>query len=292
MTSLGGNMDIQKIINYILANWTRTAWLLFLLGTIFAFLIPTIGGLFLLSAITIYFVKIRKTKSKTKTVVNTFYYENSQQDSKNQENTIDYEIEFTSKTTNSDGVIIEDFPNLSKYRVNPSGERYDDSYYTGTPYKLRELLLLIWWGKTKNPRNPDSKPPRYFYYDYHLETKKVTEMFIRDGVLAKDDKSRVVLTDYGKKLFAEFEVLWEMHTYKGFLGELPNMDKDFSGWNYNSYKANNNLLEIAHLKDIIEFHTNIQKQYPQGSKEFKAYQQDIERDKEQIEFLFNEYNKL
>ncbi|MGQ7601568.1 hypothetical protein ACTGZI_09405 [Streptococcus suis] len=201
-------------------------------------------------------------------------------------------VEFSSKIVNSDGVAVEDYPNVSKFRVNPSGERYDDSYYTGTPYKLRELLLLIWWGKTKNPRKPDSKPPRYFYYDYHLETKKVTGMFIKDGVLTKDDKERIVLTEYGKELYDEFEILWEMHSYKGFLGELPNLDKEFADWDYNTYKANNNLLEIAHLKEIINFNSKMQKQYPASSKQYKAYQQDIERDMEQIDFLFKEHDKL
>ncbi|HEL1906639.1 TPA: hypothetical protein U1266_000430 [Streptococcus suis] len=285
-------MDIKSIVNYILASWNRVAWSLFILGVIFSFLIPPIGGLFLLSATIIYFIKIRKPKLKKNRTAGKFSNDYDQHNSNSLENDKDYKIEFSSKIVNSDGVAIEDYPNVSKFRVNPSGERYDDSYYTGTPYKLRELLLLIWWGKTKNPRKPDSKPPRYFYYDYHLETKKVTEMFIKDSVLTKDDKERIVLTEYGKELYDEFEILWEMHSYKGFLGELPNLDKEFADWDYNTYKANNNLLEIAHLKEIINFNSKMQKQYPASSKQYKAYQQDIERDMEQIDFLFRELDKL
>ncbi|HEM3521354.1 hypothetical protein K6976_02790 [Streptococcus suis] len=285
-------MDIKRIINYILASWNRIACSLFILGVIFSFLIPPIGGLFLLSAIIIYFIKIRKPKPNKNSTAGKFSNDYDRHNSNSLENDIDYKIEFSSKIVNSDGVAIGDYPNVSKFRVNPSGERYDDSHYTGTPYKLRELLLLIWWGKTKNPRKPDSKPPRYFYYDYHLETKKVTEMFIKDGVLTKDDKERIILTEYGKELYDEFEILWEMHSYKGFLGELPNLDKEFADWDYNTYKANNNLLEIAHLKEIINFNSKMQKQYPVGSKQYKAYQQDIERDMEQIDFLFREHDKL
>ncbi|HEL1698464.1 TPA: hypothetical protein TYI15_001613 [Streptococcus suis] len=285
-------MDIKRIINYILASWNRVAWSLFILGVIFSFLIPPIGGLFLLSATIIYFIKIRKPKPKKNITAGKFSNDYDHHNANSLENDKDYKIEFSSKIVNSDGVAIEDYPNVSKFRVNPSGERYDDSYYTGTPYKLRELLLLIWWGKTKNPRKPDSKPPRYFYYDYHLETKKVTEMFIKDSVLTKDDKERIVLTEYGKELYDEFEILWEMHSYKGFLGELPNLDKEFADWDYNTYKANNNLLEIAHLKEIINFNSKMQKQYPASSKQYKAYQQDIERDMEQIDFLFRELDKL
>ncbi|HEM3198425.1 TPA: hypothetical protein U0908_000586 [Streptococcus suis 14A] len=285
-------MDIKRIINYILASWNRVAWSLFILGVIFSFLIPPIGGLFLISTAIIYFIKIKKPKPKKNRTAGKFSNDYDQHNANSLENDKDYKIEFSSKIVNSDGVAIEDYPNVSKFRVNPSGERYDDSYYTGTPYKLRELLLLIWWGKTKNPRKPDSKPPRYFYYDYHLETKKVTEMFIKDSVLTKDDKERIVLTEYGKELYDEFEILWEMHSYKGFLGELPNLDKEFADWDYNTYKANNNLLEIAHLKEIINFNSKMQKQYPASSKQYKAYQQDIERDMEQIDFLFRELDKL
>lgn len=79
-------------------------------------------------------------------------------------------VKITESTTN---IKSPSFPDLNKYRVNPSGKRYDDTYITGVGYKLREILLLVWWGRTKNPRKPTSKPPRYFFYDYHLNTKKL-----------------------------------------------------------------------------------------------------------------------
>lgn len=55
-------------------------------------------------------------------------------------------VKITESTTN---IKSPSFPDLNKYRVNPSGKRYDDTYITGVGYKLREILLLVWWGRTK-----------------------------------------------------------------------------------------------------------------------------------------------
>ncbi|HFD1978687.1 TPA: hypothetical protein ACNZKS_001432, partial [Streptococcus pyogenes] len=77
-----------------------------------------------------------------------------------------------------------------------------------------------------------------------------------------------------------------------YIGELPNMDRVFHGWNYNSYKANNNLLEIRHLEDIVKYNTIMRDQYKKGSNEYNAFQQDIEQDKNQIALLFNEHQLL
>ncbi|EZK63286.1 hypothetical protein Z485_00444 [Streptococcus pyogenes ABC020048184] len=70
------------------------------------------------------------------------------------------------------------------------------------------------------------------------------------------------------------------------------MDRVFHGWNYNSYKANNNLLEIRHLEDIVKYNTIMRDQYKKGSNEYNAFQQDIEQDKNQIALLFNEHQLL
>lgn len=70
------------------------------------------------------------------------------------------------------------------------------------------------------------------------------------------------------------------------------MDRVFHGWNYNSYKANNNLLEIRHLEDIIKYNTIMRDQYKKGSNEYNAFQQDIEQDKNQIALLFDEHQLL
>ncbi|HEQ2099771.1 TPA: hypothetical protein VER74_000899 [Streptococcus pyogenes] len=198
-------------------------------------------------------------------------------------------VKITESTTN---IKSPSYPDLNKYRVNPSGKRYDDTYITGVGYKLREILLLVWWGRTKNPRKPTSKPPRYFFYDYHLNTKKTTDMFIRDGLLKKNKEGCITLTLSGKVLYDEYKILWEIHSYKGYIGELPNMDRVFHGWNYNSYKANNNLLEIRHLEDIVKYNTIMRDQYKKGSNEYNAFQQDIEQDKNQIALLFNEHQLL
>ncbi|MDQ0222276.1 hypothetical protein [Streptococcus moroccensis] len=247
----------------------------FVIGVILLFVNPLIGGVI----IAISFI-IAMLSNKDQNISSTG-------DSLDQ-----LDVEVSTEIKSSGGLVWDDYPDVSKYRVNPSGLRYDDTYFTGTGYKLRELLLLIWWGRTKKPRQPSSQPPRYFYYDYHLNTEETTGRFIREGYLTRDDKNRVVLTEQGKELYSEFEILWELHSYKGFLGELPNLDQSFEDWDYKTYKANNNLLEIRHLQEIIKFNTNMQKQYPRGSNEYNAFQQDIERDKRQIEFLLSEHEQL
>ncbi|HGI0688859.1 TPA: hypothetical protein ACQDIV_000098 [Streptococcus pyogenes] len=117
-------------------------------------------------------------------------------------------------------------------------------------------------------------------------------MFIRDGLLKKNKEGCITLTLSGKVLYDEYKILWEIHSYKGYIGELPNMDRVFHGWNYNSYKANNNLLEIRHLEDIVKYNTIMRDQYKKGSNEYNAFQQDIEQDKNQIALLFNEHQLL
>lgn len=190
------------------------------------------------------------------------------------------------------GIPAEPFPSISKYRVNPSGKRYDDTYITGVNYKLRELLLLIWWGRTKNPRKSTVTPPRYFFYEYHLNTKETTQMFIRDGVLSRDDQGRIILTDLGRQLYNEFAKLWEIHSYQGTMGELPNLDQVFHNWNYNEYKANNDLLQVAFLSEIINYNSKMQSYHPVGSDDYNAYQYDIDQDKEEIENLLAEHARL
>lgn len=190
------------------------------------------------------------------------------------------------------GLDYSGFPSLEKYRVNPDGRRYDDTYFTGTGYFLREILLLIWWGRTKNPRKSTSQPPRYFFYEYHLDTKKTTDRFILEGLIEIDEQNRKVLTDRGRSIYNDFDILWEIHNYKGYVGELPNLDKVFQNWDYNSYRANNILLEIRHLSDIIKFHENLLLQLPKDDERYYAYQLDIARDKETIQELFKEHERL
>lgn len=186
----------------------------------------------------------------------------------------------------------EAFPNVSNYRINPSGKRYDDTYITGIGYKLRELLLLIWCGRTKKPRSKYSKPPRYFFYEYNLKPKEVFKRFIDDQLISVNENNEIILTELGKKIYDEFEALWEIHSYKGYIGELPNLDKVFHNWNFNLYKANNNLLQVRFLKEIIDYNSRMQDKYPVDSDEFNAYQQDIEQDEETIVELLKEHQQL
>lgn len=67
--------------------------------------------------------------------------------------------------------------------------KYTDKYDTNTDFSLRELLLLIWWGKIKKGRLTTAKIPKYFIFTYNLNVTKVTQKFIDKGWLVqKDDR--------------------------------------------------------------------------------------------------------
>ena len=86
--------------------------------------------------------------------------------------------------------------------------RYTDKYDTNTEFSLRELLLLIWWGKFKKGRLTTAKIPKYFIFTYNLNVQKVTQKFIDKGwlvqkmidtfYLKKHDKLQTFIAIYGK----------------------------------------------------------------------------------------------
>lgn len=65
--------------------------------------------------------------------------------------------------------------------------KYTDKYDTNTDFSLRELLLLIWWGKIKKGRLNTAKIPKYFIFTYNLNVTKVTQKFIDKGWLVQED---------------------------------------------------------------------------------------------------------
>lgn len=59
-----------------------------------------------------------------------------------------------------------------------------DKYDTNTEFSLRELLLLIWWGKFKKGRLTTAKIPKYFIFTYNLNVQKVID---KGWLVQKDD---------------------------------------------------------------------------------------------------------
>ena len=49
--------------------------------------------------------------------------------------------------------------------------KYNDKFITQEGYPLRELLLLVWWGRTKSERKSTISIPQYFFYDYNLNAE-------------------------------------------------------------------------------------------------------------------------
>ncbi|MFH7308588.1 hypothetical protein [Weissella paramesenteroides] len=69
---------------------------------------------------------------------------------------------------------IEKYPNAINVGFNGMQERFNDKYDTGTPYSLRELLVLIWWLHLKKRRNSDAKLPQYFITTYSESPSQIT----------------------------------------------------------------------------------------------------------------------
>ncbi|WP_369350439.1 hypothetical protein AB6M97_06345 [Streptococcus hillyeri] len=121
--------------------------------------------------------------------------------------------------------------------------KYNDSYKTAEKYKLRELLLLVWWGKTKNGRKSSITIPKYFFLNYNLNAEKLTRQFKEEGWLVdKDDKT--VLTVQGEKIYKKYIGLWEIHSYK----RIPLcLDIDFPNWDKEKF-------DILVYKNDIKYH--------------------------------------
>lgn len=120
--------------------------------------------------------------------------------------------------------------------------KYTDKYDTHTDFSLRELLLLVWWGRIKKGRLTTARIPKYFIYDYNLNTQKTTQKFIDKGWLIKKD-DRYFLSKEARQAADFYDDLWDMHKYNGFPICL---DDDFPNWNHGK-------LLITFYKDEIEF---------------------------------------
>lgn len=109
--------------------------------------------------------------------------------------------------------------------------KYNDSYITQEGYKLRELLLLVWWGRTKTGRKSTITIPKYFFFTYNLNAEKLTKQFKEKGLLI-DDGEKTVLTEEGRKISDKYIDLWDIHSVKQY---PTNLDIDFPTWNKDKF---------------------------------------------------------
>ncbi|WP_146042842.1 hypothetical protein [Lactobacillus sp. HT06-2] len=166
--------------------------------------------------------------------------------------------------------------------------KYTDRYKINTDFTMRELLLLIWYGRTKKGRSIDTPIPKYFFYDYNLNGNTVTQKFITQNLLVKHN-DRYVLSDEAKRIATFYSELWKIHTTK----EFPTcLDEDFEAWKHGKALIPFYKKEIIYLKkDIIYIQADIK--FSQKYPDFPSYKQDlnqiitfkkeeIERDKKRI----------
>ena len=182
--------------------------------------------------------------------------------------------------------LIEKIPNYSSYVSGSYDSCYNDSFITDEGYKLRELLLLIWWGKLKKGRNLDTRIPRYFYERYLINPNNVTKKFFIDNLIYVDDESIVRLTEEGKRIQEKYKALWEIHSIK----EYPkNLDDEFQDWDYNKFMIKRHKENIEYSKasykynkELLEFFRNF---YPKVENQIDYYQ-------DQCAFYLNQIDKL
>ena len=131
--------------------------------------------------------------------------------------------------------------------------RYTDNYQTPEGYKLRELLLLVWWGNTKTGRKSSISIPKYFFSDYNLDAEKLTKEFKNKGLLL-DDGERTKSSEEGKQIAGTYHALWEIHSVKNF---PVNLDVDFPRWDKQKFELNILISELAYYNEHARFCRNI-----------------------------------
>ena len=131
--------------------------------------------------------------------------------------------------------------------------RYTDNYQTPEGYKLRELLLLVWWGNTKTGRKSSISIPKYFFSDYNIDAEKLTKEFKNKGLLL-DDGERTKPSEEGKQIAGKYHALWEIHSVKNF---PVNLDVDFPRWDKQKFELNILISELAYYNEHARFCRNI-----------------------------------
>lgn len=142
--------------------------------------------------------------------------------------------------------------------------KYTDKYDTNTGFTLRELLLLVWWGKVKKGRLTSARIPHYFIYEYNLNVRKVTQKFIDKGWLTEKN-GRYILSKEAKQVVDFYGDLWEIHQADGFPICL---DKDFTKWNHGKMLITFYKDEIEFQHKLIKFYKKLKSFYENNSKFF------------------------
>lgn len=141
--------------------------------------------------------------------------------------------------------LIKEAPRLSDFIGRDFDyPKFTDNYKTEEGFKLRELLLFVWWGNTKNGRSSTTRIPKYFFETYNLDTVRLTMRFKELGWL-KEEKDKIVLTDKGSEIYNKYRDLWDLHSFKNFPICL---DEDFENYNKEEFTINYYRVMIAYHK--------------------------------------------
>lgn len=166
--------------------------------------------------------------------------------------------------------------------------KYTDNYDTGTDFTLRELLLLVWYSRVKKGRLVSSTIPQYFFYDYNLNGKEITQKFLNQGLLTIKD-NRYHLSDEAINIVSFYSSLWDLHRLSTYNFCL---DEDFPNWNNGRLLKKCYEQEISYLREDIDTDNKLiwfYETYPsflpdeeQRKNEIKNYNRSIEFSKNRI----------
>ncbi|NQK21480.1 hypothetical protein HO515_09780 [Streptococcus suis] len=177
---------------------------------------------------------------------------------KKQKNEISPTIEFVSKIESDDEDdyfydeiyfrLISERPRITNYYGRAFDlPAYSDTFETLDNHTLREWLLLVWWGNTKNGRKKDVTIPKYFFQKYNLDAERLTAIFKNEGLL-EDVDDKTLLSENGRMFFNKYKSLWEIHSFKNY---PTNLDLDFPTWNLQLMEIRYYEMEIKYLSDSI-----------------------------------------
>lgn len=172
--------------------------------------------------------------------------------------------------------------NRPDYRLYVDGDyyyAYNDSYQTEEGYKLRELLLFVWWVKIKKGRNLDTNIPRYFYDRYHINPNTTTNKFLEDNFIEIDENNIVRLTDKGKEIQSKYKDLWAIHSLKNY---YANLDDEFPSWNLNKFLIKKHTQSINYHKANAQYHKELldyfRQSNPQDVDQINYFQDQVTHD--------------
>lgn len=202
-------------------------------------------------------------------------------------NSFDDEYDVYSKWLDSSPKFEDFFPKEDEQLI----KRYSDKYKTDEGYKLREIFLLVWWGRIKKGRQLNVAKPKYFIYDYNINVDKVTNKFISDKILVVNEDNIVKLTEAGHDIYNKYLELWNMHR------NGANLDSEFIGWNEIDYIVKQNNQKIKSIKKQIlylEAGINHNKSFPlpKTSRFFTDYTESINNDTQYVEEMKKEIIRL